>query len=135
MTKYLTSLFCLLLVGLPALGGELKVKHGLWTAQMELTGLPVVVPAKQFTYCVDKDNAIPQEKQVKGCTVQTQHDGNTIRWNMKCENGGRGNGTVTYQWDSMQANVEMSLPEGHLTLNSKMSGKWTSADCKAATAN
>lgn len=133
MLKSLTSMFYLILACSVGNTAELKVKHGLWTAQVELTGLPIAVPPKQITYCVDKDNAIPQEKQVHGCKIETQHEGNTIRWNMKCDNGSQGKGVVNYQWDSMQASVDMSMPEGHLTLTSKMTGKWSRADCTDGT--
>jgi Protein of unknown function (DUF3617) len=112
---------------------DLKVKHGQWTASVEITGLPVALPPHTFTYCVDKDSAIPQEKQMKGCTINMHHKENTVNWTMSCDNGGKGTGTVTYQWDSMQAQVELTVPNSNMALTSKMAGKWTSPDCTKST--
>ncbi len=122
-------LICLFL-SLPIGAAEFKVKHGQWTANVEVTGLPVALPLHTFAYCVDKDSAIPQEKQLKGCTINMQHKSNTVNWTMTCDNGGKGVGTATYQWDSMHAQVELTLPNSNMSLTSNMTGKWTSPDCQ-----
>lgn len=109
--------------------GELKVKHGLWTASVEVTGLPVPLPPHTFSYCVDKDSAIPQEKQMQGCTMNMVQQANSVNWKMTCDNGSKGVGTATYQWDTMQAQVELTLPESNMSLTSKMTGKWSAVSC------
>ncbi len=126
----LTCLFTALLMMTGQLNAsELKVKQGLWTASVNITGLPVALPPHTFTYCVDKSSAIPQEKKMEGCTMNMQHQGNTINWTMTCDNGGKGKGTATYQWDTMQAQVDLTLPDGAMTLSSTMTGKWSDTAC------
>ncbi|MBI3562816.1 MAG: DUF3617 family protein [Gammaproteobacteria bacterium] len=131
--RTLIRFICLSLL-IPQLGltAELNVKHGLWTANVEVTGLPIALPPHSFNYCVDKNSAIPQEKQMQGCNMQMQHEGNTVHWTMHCDNGGKGVGTATYQWDNMQAQVELTLPDGKLSLTSNMTGKWSGDTCPAA---
>ena len=110
---------------------DFKVKQGLWTANVTITGLPVPLPMHTFTYCVDKSGAIPQEKQMEGCKINIKHQSNNLNWTMTCENGGKGSGRATYQWDTMQAQVELTLPEGNMTLTSDMTGKWTATACSS----
>lgn len=133
MPQRATVITVLLFLATTLGAADLNVKHGQWTASVTITGFPVALPPHRFAYCVDKDSAIPQEKQMKGCTITMQHQQNTINWTMSCENGGKGKGTVTYQWDSMQAQVDLSLAESNMTLTSTMAGKWASPDCANST--
>ena len=106
---------------------ELKIKHGEWSATVELTGLPIAMPAQTMTYCVDKDSAIPQDNKQKDCTMDWKEQGNTIQWTMNCANGGKGKGSATYGWDTMQGQTEVST--GNLVMKANMTGKWISKTC------
>ena len=108
---------------------ELNVKHGEWSASVEMTGLPIALPPQTMSYCVDKDSAIPQDKQHKDCNMEWKSQANTVQWTMTCTNGGKGKGTVTYGWDTMQGQTEVTVTGANMVMKANMTGKWVSATC------
>jgi hypothetical protein len=108
---------------------ELKIKHGEWSATVEMTGMPIALPPQTMSYCVDKDSAVPQDKQQKDCTMEWKSQANTVQWTMTCANGGKGKGLVTYGWDTMQGQTEISVAGGNLMMKANMTGKWVSEKC------
>ncbi len=108
---------------------ELKIKYGEWSATVEMTGMPIALPPQTMTYCVDKDSAIPQDKQNKDCNMEWKSQGNTVQWTMICANGGKGTGTATYGWDTMQGQTEITMTGANLVMKANMTGKWVSDTC------
>lgn len=108
-----------------------KVKYGEWEINIDVQGLPVAVPTQTHRICLEKDHLVPAAREEKGCKMKwTLHD-STVKWTMKCSNGGNGKGSATYEWDKMHGSSEINVPSGHVSMHSKLTGKWVAASCSA----
>ena len=108
---------------------EPKVKFGEWEISMEMTGMPVAMPAQTQRICVNKDHLVPGSKQEQGCKVDWKTSGNTVTWTLNCANGGNGKGSVTYNWDKMTGSSEVNVPQAQMVMKTKMTGKWVAEKC------
>lgn len=127
--------FAMLCLGLLALGmlnlaqAEPNVKYGEWEVSVEMTGMPMAIPAQTQHICVDKQHLVPGSKQEQGCNIEWKSSGNTINWTISCDNGGNGTGSVTYNYDKMTGSSQISVPQAQMVMKSKMSGKWVADKC------
>src|SRR3954447_5002124 len=69
-------------------------KPGKWemTMQMEITGMPMKMPANTVTYCLTKEEAenpeklAPESRKNSDCKrTDLKIDGNTVSWKVECE--------------------------------------------------
>lgn len=128
------ALVCL--IALPTFAASLA-KAGRWetTVSMEMTGMPVKMPARTLATCVteeqakDAENLIPKSGDKRGgCTYSdVKIEGSTVSWKMNCEKQGMsGDGKVTYKGDSYDGAAHMTIPNGG-EINMKYSGVYKGA--------
>ena len=114
-------------------------KPGKWemTMQMEMTGMPMKMPAHTVTYCLTKEEAenpeklAPEQQRKNSDCKRTDMkiDGNTVSWKISCEKSKMtGDGKVTYSGDSVDGSMHMSLSNGG-EMNAKYSGKYLGPTC------
>lgn len=117
--------------GLGILGAQAapKAKYGEWETTVELSGMPVPMGPRTQRVCITADNLVPNEQQEQDCTMKWTDEGNTVRWTMRCTNGATGKGFVTYNWDTMHGETEITAPEAQMVMKSKMTGKWVAEKC------
>ena len=88
---------------------------------MDMPGLPAManVPIKAKVCLTEKD-LVPQ-KQEKGCDVTKQkQDGNTVTWEVKCDDGTTGDGKVTYAGTNFDGLVNMNMNNKGKQMKTKM---------------
>jgi len=126
--------FCFFVLTVPAHSAGPIMQPGEWesTMIMDMPGMPDIakVPIKVRQCLTDKD-IIPQ-KQEKGCNITKQkQDGNTVTWEMKCDDGTTGDGKVTYAGSKFDGIVNMNINNKgqQMKTKMKMSGKRI-GDCK-----
>jgi hypothetical protein len=110
-----------------------KIKYGEWEINITVEGLPIAVPAQTQRVCLTKDHVVPATRQEQGCKMKWTLNKNTVNWTMKCNNGGNGKGSATYDWDKMHGSSEINVPNAKMKMRSKLSGKWVAATCSAQT--
>jgi hypothetical protein len=105
-----------------------NIKEGNWeiTVKMEMPGMPMEMPAVQFTQCLSSQNTIPVNKdELKDCKILSSSiDGNTAKWVMQCTQGGekiQSRGTITYKGDTFDGVVKISMKGMDIT--QKMKGR------------
>ncbi|HYU26739.1 MAG TPA: DUF3617 domain-containing protein [Thermoanaerobaculia bacterium] len=113
-------------------------KPGKWemTMQMEMTGMPMKMPAHTVTYCLTKEEAenpeklVPEAKKNSDCKpTDLKIDGNTVSWKVECEKSKMtGEGKVTYSGDGFDGGMHMTMPNGG-EMNAKYSGKYLGPTC------
>jgi hypothetical protein len=63
----------------------------------------------------------------QGCRVtDIVYDGNTVSWNISCDaqsGGMKGTGKVTYNGDSMQGTMNMTMPGSDMQINNQFHGR------------
>jgi hypothetical protein len=112
-------------------------KPGKWemTTQMEMTGMPMKMPAHTFTYCLTKEEAenpeklAPEQQRKNSDCKRTELNitGNTVSWKVTCEkSGSKGEGKITYSSDAFNGVMHMTMPNGG-EMNAKYSGKYLGA--------
>lgn len=129
--RYSLVICCLSGLGSLNVQAEPKVKYGEWETTVELSGMPIPMAPRTQRVCITKDNLVPSEQQEQDCTMKWTADGNSVRWTMSCANGAKGQGHVTYAWDTMHGETEITAPEAQLVMKSKMTGKWVAEKCTA----
>jgi len=133
-TKWLYTLFVACLfqaLSVNTAFASKKIKYGEWEIHIAVKGLPVAVPVQTQRICLEKDHLVPSARQEHDCKMKWTRKGNTVLWSMKCSNGGNGKGTATYEWDKMHGNSEINMPNGHMSMHSKLTGEWVAATCSA----
>ena len=127
------SICCLLLLFLSStrIYADSGIKYGEWEVNTTVQGLPMEVPSQTEHICVDRQHLVPGDKQTKHCKLHWQIKGNTVSWQVACDNGGGGQGQVVYSGNSMQGSSDMTMPGSHLKLHARVSGKWIAATCSA----
>ena len=111
-------------------------KPGKWemTMQMEMTGMPMKMPAHTVTYCLTKEEAenpekLAPEQQRKNSDCKRTDlniNGNTVSWKVECEKSKMtGEGKITYSGDSFDGGMHMTMPNGEM--NAKYTGKYLGA--------
>jgi Protein of unknown function (DUF3617) len=118
-------------------------KPGRWqtTVQMEMTGMPVKIPAHTAATCITKEqaenaeNLIPKSGDKRGGCVYTdvKVDGNTFTWKMTCEKSGMtGNGKMTYSGDSFTGSMQMKMQDHDMsaTYTGKFMGECDGTEMK-----
>jgi len=120
-----------LLLGSQVLYAGPEIKFGEWEVNTTVQGLPMEVPSQTEHICVDKKHLVPGDKQTKHCKLHWQIQGNTVSWQVNCDNGGRGQGQVVYDGPTMQGDSDMTMPGSKLTLHARVTGKWIAASCSA----
>ena len=130
--------FALIVCSLPTLAfAASPAKPGKWemTMQMEMTGMPMKMPAHTVTYCLTKEEAenpeklAPEQQRKNSDCKRTDMkiDGNTVSWKISCEKSKMtGDGKVTYSGDSVDGSMHMSLSNGG-EMNAKYTGKYLGA--------
>lgn len=134
MTANKSQLVCVCVLaslGSIAAQAQPKVKYGEWETTVELSGMPIPMAPQKQRVCITQDNLVPKEQQEQDCNMKWTADGDSVHWNMSCANGARGKGHVTYAWDKMHGETEISAPEAQMVMKSKMTGKWVAEKCSA----
>ena len=113
-------------------------KPGKWemTMQMEMTGMPMKMPAHTVTYCLTKEEAenpeklAPEGRKNSDCKrTDLKIDGNTVSWKVECEKSKMtGEGKVTYSGDGFDGGMHMTMASGG-EMNAKYSGKYLGPTC------
>jgi hypothetical protein len=107
-------------------------QEGLWeiTNIMDIPGMPKEMnkPMK-YTYCLTKDNAVPQPKEQDGqqCKVTDQRiQGSTVNWTMTCKDGTVSTGKITYAKNSFSGSQTTTTKQGgqKMTIKIATSGKY-----------
>jgi hypothetical protein len=115
--------FCLFVLTVPAHSAGPNMQPGEWeiAMTMDMPGLPAManVPIKAKVCLTEKD-LVPQ-KQEKGCNVTKQkQDGNTVTWEVKCDDGTTGDGRVTYAGTNFDGLVNMNMNNKGKQMKTKM---------------
>ena len=104
------------------------IKEGNWeiTVKMEMPGMPMEMPAVQFTQCLSSQNTIPVNKdELKDCKMlSSSTDGNTAKWVMQCSQGGQqitSRGKITYSGDTFNGEAQIQMQGMDIT--QKMTGR------------
>jgi Protein of unknown function (DUF3617) len=110
-------------------------KPGKWemTMQVEMTGMPMKMPAHTVSYCLTKEEAenpeklAPESRKNSDCKrTDMKIDGNTVSWKVACEKSKMtGEGKITYSGDGFEGGMHMTMPNGEM--NAKYSGKYLGA--------
>lgn len=108
-----------------------KIKYGEWEIKMTVQGLPMQVPSQVERICLDKQHLVPGKKQTHNCNLKWQIQDTTVSWNISCSNGAKGTGNVVYHGETMRGSSVMQMPSAHVSLHSKITGKWVATECKA----
>lgn len=102
------------------------MNEGQWemTIETEMKGMPMKMPPTIFTQCITKQDPVPQSQQPgQQCAAKdVVTDGNTVTWTIECDTpGGKstGKGKVTYDKDSMQGSMTMSVQGMEMTTRFK----------------
>lgn len=106
-----------------------KIKYGEWEVHMTVQGVPMAVPTQTERVCLDKGHLVPGQKQAHNCSLKWQIHGSTVSWNISCKNGATGSGSAVYNGNTMQGSSSMSMPSAHMSLHSKITGKWIAPKC------
>ncbi len=119
--------FCLSLLGADSWGGP-NVKEGMWeyTVETEIPGMSMKMPAQKHTYCLTKENLVPQASdpgsQCK--TVSQKIQGDTVIWKVECQtNQGKAvmDGTITYKGDTFTGLSKFS--QAGMQMEQRFSGR------------
>lgn len=107
-----------------------NMRDGLWeiTTKMEMTGQKgVQIPQQTVKHCMTKKDVEDPKRTTPGAGDQsrckmTDHklQGNTATWQIACQDGTTGTGTVTYSGDSYSGNQTMAMKRGGQVMNMKM---------------
>jgi hypothetical protein len=110
-------------------------RPGKWemTMQVEMTGMPMKMPAHTVSYCLTKEEAenpeklAPESRKNSDCKrTDMKIDGNTVSWKVECEKSKMtGEGKITYSGDGFEGGMHMTMPNGEM--NAKYSGKYLGA--------
>ncbi len=134
ISAVVTAVVLLFCINSASAGFDMKV--GMWevTTKWELPGMPkeMAMPGVTFNQCLTSENHIPQNNdQGGGCKItRSQIRGNTVIWEMDCENEGllmRGTGKVTFSGDIFTGG--MTIESNGMNINQHLSGRRT-GDCK-----
>ena len=128
-TLFVTCLFQGFAIN-PVYAGS-NIKYGEWEINIAVEGLPIAVPVQTHRVCLEKDHLVPSARQEHGCKMKWTRHSNTVNWTMRCDNGGNGKGSAIYEGDKMHGSSEINVPSGHMSMHSKLTGKWVAATCSA----
>ena len=86
------------------------------------------MPPVTSTKCMTKGNIIPQNTQPgQECSItETKSTGNTITWTMECKGSQgdmKGVGKITYEGDTFEGEMTMSMPMANMKIINKMTGR------------
>jgi uncharacterized protein DUF3617 len=104
------------------------------TTKMTMEGMPMQMPARTSTVCrpkVNPWNEPPMDKaSQERCKIAAyQLAGNHATWKMTCEGGMSGTGEITYQPDSYQGTMSVTMDQGSMRM--ELSGRRTGKACDA----
>jgi uncharacterized protein DUF3617 len=108
------------------------MRPGRWevTAQMDMPGMPVQMPAMKNTQCITQQqidsptHAVPSGPgNPNDCKVSDYKvSGNTVTWNMACASQGMtGSGELKFAGDSYEGLVKMMMQQKEMAM--KLNGK------------
>jgi hypothetical protein len=105
------------LLMLPALTAyaDVNMKPGMWeqTTKVEMQGMQMPMQETTVSYCLRKEDLVPQDKNQSGCKVfNVKTRGNTVTWQVQCDNNGvksSGSGTVTYNGTTSKGNMKITV--------------------------
>lgn len=125
--EYTTTMQMPGMAAMPKLPEGVQLPPGVTMPQMGPKGL-----TSSFQQCVTGEEAIPRnENGREDCTVTKQErKGNTVRWAATCntpQGKAEGEGSVTYQGDSMQGNFRFKGQDGRgqpFEMTQQMSGRY-----------
>ena len=117
--------------GLAAQEQTVNLNPGLWeiTTVTEMVGMPGAAPPPMtFPQCITPDNLVPQsEGETEVCQVsELAVDGNTVSWKLTCSGQGggmEGTGTITYNGDTMEGTMEMTMTMANMQVKNTLTGK------------
>ena len=129
LKKLIAAFIILLALTSISFAGSVNFKPGKWeiTSKMEMPG-GMEMPSHTITQCMTKDNIVPQNTQPgQECVVtETKTTGNTTTWTMECK-GPQGNmkgiGKITYDGDTFEGEMVMSMPMANMKITNKMKGR------------
>ena len=119
-----------------------NVTEGNWeiTTRMEITGMPMQMPAQTVNQCITKKNLVPEAGPPdpdQKCTMQDQKiSGDTVSWRMQCKGKQGtmdGEGQVKYAGKTYDGtmNARMTQPGGPpMAMKMTFAGRHT-GPCKA----
>ena len=95
---------------------EPNLNDGLWeiTAEVEMQGMPMKMPAVTHTQCITQENAVPDGSQMdRDCEMITSNTaGDIVTWEMECD-GPEGKtkmvGEITYTSDTFEGTLKMEM--------------------------
>ena len=130
LKKLIASFFILLaLTSISFAGSAVNFKPGEWeiTSEMQMAG-GMKMPPNTTTQCMTKDDIVPQNTQLgQECVItESKTIGNTVTWTMSCkgqQGGMKGIGKVTYNGDTFEGEVVITMSMGNMKITSKMSGR------------
>ena len=109
-------------------------KPGLWviTTETEISGLAgMTLPKQTHTHnqCLTQEDLVPHnDDSAEQCTVSyVRQNANTVTWKMTCSEQGQtmeGTGSVTYQGDQMNGQMEMRTDESAMLISNTFTGHW-----------
>ena len=137
MKKLVAALIILLTVSsISFAGSKPNMREGLWeiTSKTEMAGMPVEMLPVTFTQCLTEKDLVPQNSQPdQQCKItDVKVNGNTVSWAIQCETQGnemKGAGKITYNGDSFEGTITISMPQANVNMISHMSGRRI-GDCK-----
>jgi uncharacterized protein DUF3617 len=107
------------------------MRPGRWevTAQMDMPGMPVQMPAMKNTQCITQQqidsptHAVPSGPNSNDCKVSDYKvSGNTVTWNMACPSQDMtGSGELKFNGDTYEGLVKMLAQQKQMTM--KFNGK------------
>jgi hypothetical protein len=132
-TSMLKRLFAASIILLAAIsfsfaGSGPNMNEGFWEITT-ITKMPgMEMPPRKYTQCITKQEYVPQSSQPgQECTItDTKVVGNTVTWTIECKSQGEemnGTGRITYQGDSFEGTMTMTMPQSDMEITSDISGK------------
>jgi len=113
-----------------------NLHEGLWeiTTKIEMSGMPLKMPARKHTQCLTKENMLnstetmEQNKKEECKITDTKISGNTVTWVMKCsgEQPMEVTGKNTYHGDTFEGTITMisnDQDEGKMKMINHVSGR------------
>ncbi len=101
---------------------------GKWeiTTKTEMAGMPA--QSLTHTQCITNDDLVPMSKDANNtCQVKNMKtSGNTVSWEITCEGQGGGmdgTGEITYDGDTMEGKMEMTIKGMDMKVKNTLSGK------------
>jgi len=114
-------------LALPAFAGPQKAGKWQNTMKMEMTGMPMQMPAITHEACVTPEEAEkpqpPRSQRQTDCTISDYKiEGSTVTWKMTCPKSGMtGDGKITYSSESYEGTFHAKMGDNDMSI--QYSGK------------